>query len=101
MMKTTKWNYIYLLYSGDPLVKRNLLRGHWRELLQDPITLKASSNPDTLCDHQTIAAPDREEIKVSIMTEAHGHIDNNHWELVSISQVPKKAELLDSVWTFK
>eukprot|EP00957_Ditylum_brightwellii_P152133 11583356-Ditylum_brightwellii.AAC.1 len=49
-----------------------------QELFQDPIAFKAPSNPNTLYYHQTMAAPDREEFRVSIMTEVNGHIDNNH-----------------------
>eukprot|EP00957_Ditylum_brightwellii_P107057 8168220-Ditylum_brightwellii.AAC.1 len=48
-----------------------------------------------------MAAPDREEFWAAIVTEVNGHIDNNHWELIPISQVPKEAEILDSVWAFK
>eukprot|EP00957_Ditylum_brightwellii_P169580 12907562-Ditylum_brightwellii.AAC.1 len=48
-----------------------------------------------------MAAPDREEFRVTIVTEVNGHINNNHWELIPISQVPKDAKILDSVWAFK
>eukprot|EP00957_Ditylum_brightwellii_P108488 8275080-Ditylum_brightwellii.AAC.1 len=40
-----------------------------QELLLDPISFKASSDPDTLYYHQTMAAPDREEFRAAIVTE--------------------------------
>eukprot|EP00957_Ditylum_brightwellii_P062314 4728441-Ditylum_brightwellii.AAC.1 len=72
-----------------------------QELLQDPIAFKASSNPGTLYYHQAMVAPERDEFRAAIATEVNGHINNNHWECIPISQVPKDAEILDSVWAFK
>eukprot|EP00957_Ditylum_brightwellii_P045712 3468281-Ditylum_brightwellii.AAC.1 len=48
-----------------------------------------------------MAAPDSEEFEAAIVTEFNGHLDNNHWELTPISQVPNEAEMLDSVQVFK
>eukprot|EP00957_Ditylum_brightwellii_P120269 9175963-Ditylum_brightwellii.AAC.1 len=67
-----------------------------QELLLDPIAFEASSDPDTLYYHQAMAVPDREEFRATIVTEVNGRIDNNHWKLIHISQVPKDAEILDS-----
>eukprot|EP00957_Ditylum_brightwellii_P043575 3303228-Ditylum_brightwellii.AAC.1 len=65
-----------------------------KELLEDLIAFNASSDPDTLYYHQSMAAPDREEFRTAIVTEVNGHIDNDHWEFIPISQVPKGAEIL-------
>eukprot|EP00957_Ditylum_brightwellii_P076479 5812662-Ditylum_brightwellii.AAC.1 len=48
-----------------------------------------------------MAAPDREEFIGAIVKEINGHIDKKHWELMPLSQVPKEADILDSVWPFK
>eukprot|EP00957_Ditylum_brightwellii_P023550 1777452-Ditylum_brightwellii.AAC.1 len=68
-----------------------------QELLLYPIAFKASSDPNTLYYHQAMAALAREEFRATIVTEVNGHIDNNHWELIPVNQVPKDAEILDSV----
>eukprot|EP00957_Ditylum_brightwellii_P013815 1041245-Ditylum_brightwellii.AAC.1 len=72
-----------------------------QELLLDSIAFKASSDPDTLYYHQDMGASDREVFRATIVTEVNGHINNNCWELIPISQMPKDAEILDSVWVFK
>eukprot|EP00957_Ditylum_brightwellii_P081219 6178271-Ditylum_brightwellii.AAC.1 len=72
-----------------------------QELLQYLIAVKASSKSDTLYYHQSMASPDREEFRAAIVKEVNRHIDNNHWELIPISQVPEGAGILGSVWAFK
>lgn len=72
-----------------------------QELLDDPICFKTTSDPDTMYYHQAMAAPDRANFLQAIVKEVNDHIQNEHWELVPLSEVPENTKILDSVWSMK
>ena len=69
--------------------------------LVDPIAFAASNNPDILYLNEAMAAPDREEFRKAMHKEVASHVENQHWELLHRSQIPKDAEVLPAVWAFK
>ena len=69
--------------------------------MRDPITFKATSDPDMMYYHQAIKAPDRDEFLQAIVKEINDHIEGNHWVLIPKERVPAGAKVLDSVWVMK
>jgi hypothetical protein len=72
-----------------------------QDKMTDPIAFKASTDPDTMYYHEAMAAPDRHQFITAIIKEVNAHIENNHWALVPIEEVPKGTKILDSIWAMK
>ena len=69
--------------------------------MTNPISFKASSDPDNMYYHQAIKAPDKEEFMQAIVKEINDHIEGNHWALIPKEEVPKGEKILDSVWAMR
>jgi hypothetical protein len=67
----------------------------------EQVSMKASTDPDTMYYHQAMREPDRELFKKAIRKECEDHFRESNYKLVSIDQVPKDATLLSSVWQMK
>ena len=72
-----------------------------QDKMTDPIAFKASTDPDTMYYHEAMAAPDRQQFITAIIKEVNAHIENNHWALVPIEDVPQGTKILDSIWAMK
>ena len=72
-----------------------------QEDMLDPIVFKASADKDTMYYHQAMKVPDKAEFVQAIVREINDHVEGNHWELVSSTEVPEDAKILDSVWAMK
>ena len=69
--------------------------------MRDPITFKASGDPDNMYYHEALNAPDKDAFLQVIVKEVNGYIKGNHWELIPSSMVPYGTKVLDSVWAMK
>ena len=69
--------------------------------MDDRIAFKAIGDPDTMCYHQAMRAPDRRQFVGAMIKEVEDHVQRKHWEIIPISQVPKGTKVLDSVWAMK
>jgi hypothetical protein len=67
----------------------------------EQVSMKASTDPDTMYYHQAMREPDKEMFKEAIRKECEDHFRESNYKLVSIDQVPKDANLLSSVWQMK
>ena len=72
-----------------------------QEDMDDPIAFKASADPDTMCYHQAMRAPDKGHFVTAMIKEVEDHVQRKHWELIPISEVPPGTKILDSVWAMK
>jgi len=70
-------------------------------LMQDPVALLSEMLGDTMYFHQAMQQDDSASFVEAVITEVNGHVDNHHWELIKVEDVPKDAEILDSVWAMK
>jgi hypothetical protein len=67
----------------------------------EQVSMKASTDPDTMYYHQAMREPDKEMFKEAIRKECEDHFRESNYKLISIDQVPKDATLLSSVWQMK
>ena len=60
----------------------------------EQVSMKASTDPDTMYYHQAMREPDKEMFKEAIRKECEDHFRESNYKLISIEQVPKDATLL-------
>jgi hypothetical protein len=65
------------------------------------VAFKASTDPDTMYYHQAMKEPDRDKFQEAIKKECEDHFKESNYELVNITDVPKGAPLLSSIWQMK
>ena len=51
--------------------------------------------------HQAMAQPDAKEFKKVAIQEFTDHCNKDHWDLITINQVPEGHQILDAVWSMK
>ncbi len=51
--------------------------------------------------HQAMKEPDRDKFQEAIKKECEDHFKESNYELVNITDVPKGAPLLSSIWQMK
>ena len=61
----------------------------------------ATADPDTMYFHEAMKEPDKEEFIKAMRKEVESHTDNEVWELVPASNVPKGMKPLPAVWAMK
>ena len=66
----------------------------------DPIAF-ASNNPDEVCYHQAMKAPDAKQFAWACMEEVKAHHENGHWTAVPRSKIPSGTKIVPSVWAMK
>jgi hypothetical protein len=71
------------------------------EEMDDPIAFAASNNPDVMYYDQALKEPDSEKFEEAMIKEVMAHTDNEHWEIVRKSDVPKDDPVLPSVWAMR
>ena len=68
----------------------------------NPIVYMADSDdPDTMYLHEVKREKGWNKFKKEIELEINSHLDNNNFELVKKSSVPKDIPILPSVWEFR
>jgi hypothetical protein len=67
-----------------------------KEFETDPISFKATANPDTMYLHEAMRAPDAEQCNKAMKKEMEGHIEKGHWVVVRKTDVPSHAKILPS-----
>jgi hypothetical protein len=77
-----------------------------QDSMSDPIKFltacsASSADPDTMYLNQALKAPDRLQFIQAMKDEVQAHTDNDHWELVTRTSVPKGMKVLPSVWAMK
>ena len=70
-------------------------------MMDDPIALKATNYPDTMCYHEAMREFDRGEFIKTMAKEVEDHAKHNHWELVPRDKVPAGTKCLCSAWSMK
>jgi hypothetical protein len=56
---------------------------------------------DIMYLHQALHQPDSREFVNAVIKEINGHVDRNHWALVTRDDVPEDVEVLPSVWSMR
>lgn len=69
--------------------------------LEDPISFKASADPDTMYWHQAMAQPDANKFLDAAKKEFDAHCDNKHWDIIERKDVPRDKNVLPAVWAMK
>jgi hypothetical protein len=69
--------------------------------MQTPIVFHAEVMGDIMYYDQALQQPDEKEFSNAIVKEVNGHVNNKHWTLVKQKDVPKKAQVVPSVWAMR
>ena len=72
-----------------------------QEAMADPIAFAASSDPDNLYLHEAMREPDKKQFQEAMKKEVTSHEENEHWELMKRSKIPKPHKVLPAVWAMK
>ena len=92
-MAVDKTEKYYLAYHEDDY--------RIQDAMKDPISFKATSDPDTMYWHQAMKQPDADKFLQAAAKEFNSHHENNHWTMIERDQVPKGCNVLPSVWAMK
>jgi hypothetical protein len=63
--------------------------------------LITSTDPDVIYLWQAMKEPDWFQFKAAMQREIKEHENNNHWEIVLRSSIPKNTPVLPTVWSMK
>ncbi len=69
-----------------------------QDCMRHPIAFLAEMMGDIMYLHQALRQPDSREFVEAVIKELNGHIDNNHWKLIPLTEVPEGTEVVPSVW---
>ena len=72
-----------------------------QERMRHPIAFHAEMMGDIMYFQQALKQPDAEQFVHAIVKEVNGHVENNHWELVTRDAVPNDAQIVPSVWSMR
>ena len=73
----------------------------FQELMEDPVSFAASSNPDIMYLNEAMSAPDCHEFRKAMHKEVEAHTNDGNWEIMKISDVPEHQPILPAVWAFR
>jgi Reverse transcriptase (RNA-dependent DNA polymerase) len=65
------------------------------------MAMAASSSPDVMYMDQALREPDGEQFRKAMADEVAAHTDNDHWEIIPRSLVPKGTKVLPAVWAMR
>ena len=71
------------------------------DLHSHPISLLASSDPDTLYLGEALRATDRVHFLKVMEDEVRQHTERGHWIIVRQDQVPEGVIVIPSVWSMR
>jgi Reverse transcriptase (RNA-dependent DNA polymerase) len=66
-----------------------------------PVTFKATNDPDTLYMHEALKAPDAEEFKKAMIKEVQDQTQQKHWRVMLKKDVPHGETILPAVWSMQ
>ena len=72
-----------------------------QDQMMDPISFKATSDPDTMYWHQAMKQPDADKFLEAAAKEFNSHHENAHWTMIERTEVPREYNVLPSVWAMK
>jgi hypothetical protein len=72
-----------------------------QERMRRPIAFLSEMMGDVMYLHQALRQPDSRDFVNAVIKEINGHVDRNHWALVTRADVPKDVEVLPSVWSMR
>ncbi len=70
-----------------------------QEQMRHPITFHAKMMGDIMYFQQALNQPDAKQFVHAVVKEVNGHVENNHWALVTCDTVPDDAQIVPSVWS--
>ena len=65
-----------------------------QERMRHPIAFHAEMMGDIMYFQQALNQPDAEQFVHAIVKEINGHVENNHWEIVTRDAVPNDAQIV-------
>jgi Reverse transcriptase (RNA-dependent DNA polymerase) len=65
------------------------------------MAMAASSSPDVMYMDQALREPDGKQFRKAMVDEVAAHTDNDHWEIIPRSLVPKGTKVLPAVWAMR
>ena len=65
------------------------------------LAMKATADPDTMCLHEAMKEPDREEFLKAMQKEIDDQMENGNYDIIKKSEVPKGEKILPAVWQMK
>jgi hypothetical protein len=69
--------------------------------MRHPIAFLAEMMGDIMYLHEALRQPDSREFVEAVIKELNGHIDNDHWKLIPLTEVPEGTEVIPSVWAMQ
>jgi hypothetical protein len=73
-----------------------------QDCMHHPIAFLAEMMGDAMYYlHQVLRQPDSREFVEAVIKEVNGHVDNNHWKLIPLTEVPEGTEVIPSVWAMQ
>jgi Reverse transcriptase (RNA-dependent DNA polymerase) len=67
----------------------------------EAVAMAASSSPDVMYMDQALREPDGEQFRKAMGDEVAAHTDNDQWEIIPRSLVPKGTKVLPAVWAMR
>jgi hypothetical protein len=80
------------LYQEDLVLK---------EFEMNPMSFKATADPDTLYIHEAMRAPDVAQFKEAMKKEVPEHTRKGYGKVISRVEVPSHSKVLPAVWSMK
>lgn len=74
---------------------------HPLQHLQEPQAMKASVDPNTMCMHKAMRQPGKEKFQEAMIVEVEDQLENDNFELVQWTDVPKSTKIFGTVWQMK
>jgi hypothetical protein len=77
-----------------------VIDSEWDEL-HPLLSMKATSDPDTMYLWEAMKQPDFEQFKKAMENEIADHVRLGNWEIVLCTEVPEGCAILPAVWSMK
>jgi hypothetical protein len=72
-----------------------------QDRMHHPIAFLAETMVDIMYLHQALGLPDSRESVEAVIKEVNRHVDNNHWKLITCTEVPEGTEVVPPVWAMQ
>ena len=69
--------------------------------LDDPVSFKASNDPDTMCCPKAMCQLNAQQFKKAVVKEVNDHTDWKHWKVILKWDVLKDEIILPAAWAMK
>ncbi len=64
-----------------------------------PIAFHAKMMGNIMYFQQALNQPDAEQFMYAVVKEVNGHVENNHWVLVTHDSLPNVSQIVPLVWS--